>query len=49
MKTWKYKTVLSDFPGSYDYTDGFYEDGHIMVTIEHNRHSILFFDVELAE
>lgn len=47
MKSWKYQTVLTDFPGSYSYSDGFYEDGHIMFTIEHNRHTILFFDVEL--
>lgn len=47
MKTWEYKAVLTDFPGSYHYADGFYEDGHILFTIEHNRHSILFFDVEL--
>lgn len=49
MKTWKYKTNLTEFPGSYSYTDGFYEDGHIMFTIEHNRHTILFFDVELED
>lgn len=49
MKTWKYKTNLTDFPGSYCYTDGFYEDGHIIFAIEHNRHSILFIDVELIE
>ncbi len=49
MKTWKNKTNLTEFPGSYSYTDGFYEDGHIMFTIEHNRHTILFFDVELED
>ncbi len=47
MNTWKSKTKLSDFPGAYSYTDGFYEDGHIRFTIEHNRHTILYFDVEL--
>ena len=47
MKSWKYKKVLSDFPGAYCYADGIYEDGHIRFTIEHNRHTILFFDVEL--
>ena len=49
MKTWKYKTVLTDFPGDFEYSDGFYEDGHILFTIEHNRHTILFFDVELDD
>lgn len=47
MKTWGSKTVLTDFPGSYSYSDGFYEDGHIKFSIEHNRHTALFFDVEL--
>lgn len=47
MKTWKYKTTLVDFPGAYSYTDGFYENGHIKFVIEHNRHTILYFDVEL--
>ena len=47
MKTWESKMVLTDFPGTYSYCDGFYEDGHIRFTVEHNRHTILFFDVEL--
>lgn len=47
MKTWGIKVQLTDFPGSYSYTDGFYEDGHIHFVIEHNRHTILYFDVTL--
>jgi len=47
MKTWSSKTVLTDFPGQYSYADGFYEDGHIHFVIEHNRHTILYFDVTL--
>ena len=47
MKTWGEKVVLTDFPGAYSYSDGFYEDGHIRFVIEHNRHTILHFDVEL--
>lgn len=47
MKSWCYKKRLTDFPGSYSYTDGFYEDGHIHFVIEHNRHTVLYFDVEL--
>jgi len=47
MKTWSSKTTLTDFPGSYSYTDGFYENGHIKFVIEHNRHTILYFDVTL--
>lgn len=44
MKTWPYKRVMTEFPGSYDYADGFYENGHILFSIEHNRQAILFFD-----
>lgn len=47
METWAQKIRLTDFPGSYSYTDGFYENGHILFVIEHNRHTILFFDVTL--
>lgn len=47
MKTWKEKITLTDFPGNYSYSDGFYEDGHIRFVIEHNRHTILYFDITL--
>jgi hypothetical protein len=39
--------VVTDFPGWYCYPDGFHEDGHILFTIEINRHEILFFDCEI--
>ncbi len=47
MKTWEYKKELCNFPGEYMYTDGFYENGHIMFSVEHDRRTILFFDIEL--
>ena len=47
MKTWYSKTVLTTFPGSYSYCDGFYEDGTIKFSVEHNRHTILYFCVTL--
>ena len=47
MHTWSEKIRLTDFPGSYSYSDGFYEDGHIRFVIEHNRHTILYFDITL--
>lgn len=47
MKSWSEKIRLTDFPGDYSYTDGFYENGHIRFVIEHNRHTVLYFDVEL--
>jgi len=47
MKTWKEKIRLTDFPGQYSYSDAFYENGHLHMVIEHNRHSILYFDITL--
>jgi len=38
------KRVVTDSPGNYCYPDGFFEDGHILFTIEINRHEILFVD-----
>lgn len=49
MKTWEFKTALTNFPGCYSYCGGFYENGHIMFTVEHNRHTVLLFDVELKK
>ncbi|MBM3690515.1 MAG: exo-alpha-sialidase, partial [Actinobacteria bacterium] len=49
MKTWKYKKSLSDIRASYSYSDGFYENGHIMFSIEKDRKTILFFDVDVDE
>lgn len=42
--TWNEQRVITDFPGIYCYPDGFYEDGHILFTIEYNRRDILFVD-----
>jgi hypothetical protein len=39
--------IITDFPGNYCYPDGFHENGHILFTIEINRHDILFFDCEV--
>ena len=47
MRTWSEKIRLTDFPGSYCYSDGFYENGHIKLVVEHNRHTTLFFDITL--
>ena len=44
MKTWSYQTNLTDQKGSYSYSDGIYENGHILFTIELNRKDILFID-----
>lgn len=49
MKTWTYREVVSDFPGSFCYPDGFYRDGHLLFTIEFNRHDILFIDHGIKE
>ncbi len=47
LATFRDKRVVTDFPGRYCYPDGFFEDGHILFTIEINRHDILFFDCEV--
>lgn len=47
MQSWKDKRIISDFPVYYCYPDGFYENGHILFTIEINRHEILFIDHEI--
>jgi len=47
MKSWSDKRIISDMPLYYCYPDGFYEDGHILFTIELNRHEILFVDHEI--
>lgn len=44
MRTWSDKRIIADMPLSYCYPDGFYENGHILFTIELNRHEILFVD-----
>lgn len=47
LRTFGEKRVVTDFPGRYCYPDGFFENGHILFTIEINRHEILFFDCEV--
>lgn len=44
LRTWSDRRVLSDFPGSFCYADGFYEDERILFTIEYNRHDILLIE-----
>ena len=39
----------TQFPGAFCYPDGIYEDGHIMFSIEYNRHDILFVDHTLPK
>lgn len=47
LATFGDRRIVTDFPGYYCYPDGFYENGHILFTIEINRHEILFFDCEV--
>jgi hypothetical protein len=47
LKTFKQKEVVTEFPGCYCYPDGFYENGHLLFTIEINRHEILFIDCDV--
>ncbi len=47
MRTFADRRIITDFPGRYCYPDGMVENGHILFTIEINRHEILFFDCEV--
>ena len=47
LLTFADKRVVTEFPGNYCYPDGIFENGHILFTIEINRHEILFFDCEV--
>jgi len=47
LATFGDQRVVTEFPGAYCYPDGFCEGGHILFTIEINRHEILFFDCEV--
>ena len=47
MQTWEEKIRLTDFPGEYHYPDGFYENGRVHLVVEHNRHTVLYFDIKI--
>ena len=47
LTTFGDRRQVTDFPGLYCYPDGFFENGHLLWTIEINRHEILFFDCEV--
>ena len=47
LVSFRHQRIVTDFPGIYCYPDGFFENGHILFTIEINRHEILFFDCEV--
>ena len=47
LQSFAEKRVVTEFPGNYCYPDGFFEDGHLLFTIEINRHEILFVDCEI--
>lgn len=47
LNTFYRKHIVTEFPGSFCYPDGFYEHGHILFSIEYNRHDIFLFDHEV--
>jgi hypothetical protein len=47
LVSFRHQRILTDFPGIYCYPDGFFENGHILFSIEINRHEMLFFDCEV--
>lgn len=49
METFSDRRVITDFPGVFCYPDGFSEGGHVLLSIEYNRHDILFVDADLSK
>ena len=47
MQSWVYQKPVTDFPGFYPYSDGFYENGHLYCVVDYKRIAVLFFDIEL--
>lgn len=47
LKTWDKRIRITDYPGYYSYSDGFYEDGKLRFVIEHNRHSVIYVELEV--
>lgn len=47
MQTWSDRRIIGDPPFAFCYPDGFVEQGHLLFTIETNRHEVLFYDIEL--
>jgi len=47
LATFAIKEVVTEFPARYCYPDGFYENGHLLFTIEINRHEIIFVDCKV--
>lgn len=49
LKSFKHKIALIGERASYSYSDGFYENDHLLFTIEKNRKSIIFFDIDTED
>lgn len=47
MQTWQHQSIISDFPLAFDYPDGFWENGHLYISIELQRRDVLFMDIEM--
>ncbi len=47
MRTWRDKRIISDFPLTFDYPDGFYEDGTLHISVELQRRDVLYIEYTL--
>ena len=47
IKTWSKKIRVTDFPGEYHYPNGYYKEGKLCFVIEHNRHTVLYIDLDI--
>lgn len=51
MNTWRFKRVLTDFPGQLQYPDGFVdeEEGYVHFAFDYNRHDLIYVGAKLPE
>ncbi|MFZ4778219.1 MAG: hypothetical protein ACOYM3_22840, partial [Terrimicrobiaceae bacterium] len=51
MKSWGYRRILTDFPGSHSYPDGFVDDKeeYVNFTFDYNRHDLIYWGAEIPK
>ncbi len=49
MASWGYKRILTDFPGSHSYPDGFVDEaeGFVHFAFDYNRHDLIYWGAEI--
>lgn len=51
MKTWGYKRILTDFPGSHSYPDGFVDEKeeYVNFAFDYSRHDLIYWGAEIPK